>query len=233
MNRFLSVSLLILMGACAQADEVARTVAVSGTGTVSVAPDRASLQLSIMARNKIVRVAQDEAASVTEKVLAVTDKLGIERNRVDTTGASVQPDYQYDREAGEQNLRGYIATRQISIEIHDIENLAQVIEGVVSAGVNQVSPPALYSSKRRDLYREALAAAAEDARKNASTLANSLGLKLGDAIQIDTGSRPIPFSNQRSVGMAVMSEADAAATYNPGDLTTSETINVVFELSAN
>lgn len=233
MNRFVSVSLLILMSACAQADDVARTVAVSGTGTVSVAPDRASLQLSIMARNKMVRVAQDEAASVTEKVLTVTDKLGIERNRVDTTGASVQPDYQYNRETGEQNLRGYIATRQISIEIHDIENLAQVIEGVVSAGVNQVSPPVLYSSKRRDLYRDALAAAAEDARKNASTLANSLGLKLGDAIQIDTGSRPIPFANQRSAGMAVMGEADAAATYNPGDLTTSETINVVFELSAN
>jgi len=233
MNRFLSLSLLLLMGACAQADDVARTVAVSGTGTVTAAPDRASLQLSIVARNAAVRVAQDEAASVTQRVLAVTDKLGIERNRVDTTGASVQPDYQYNRETGEQTLRGYIATRQISIEVHDIENLAQVIEGVVSAGVNQVSPPALYSSKSRDLYREALAAAAEDARKNARTLADSLGLTLGDAVQVDTGSRPLPFANQRGAPMAMMSEADAAATYNPGDLTTSVTINAVFELIAD
>ncbi len=41
------------------------------------------------------------------------------------------------------------------------------------------------------------------------------------AIQVDTGSRPMPYANQRSKGVAMMSESDAAATYNPGDLTTS------------
>ena len=230
MYKLLSVSLLILMGACAQAEDVSRTVAVSGTGTVTAAPDRASLQLSIEARDKAVRVAQDEAASVTERVLAVTDKLDIDRSRVDTTGASVRPDYQYNRETNQQILKGYIATRQISVEIRDIDNLAQVIEGVVTAGVNQVSPPQLFSSKSRDLYRDALAAASDDARKNAETLAESLGMKLGDAIQVDTGSRPMPYANQRSAGVAMMSASDAEATYNPGDLSTSATINVVFEL---
>ena len=83
------------------------------------------------------------------------------------------------------------------------------------------------------MYRDALAAAADDARKNAETLADSLGMKLGDAIQVDTGSRPMPYANQRSAGVAMMSESDAAATYNPGDLTTSATINVVFELMAD
>lgn len=233
MIRYVLLALLVTVTACAAAEDAPRTVSVTGVGSAEVTPDRANLNLSIVVRDKTVAVAQQGAAAVTSKVLAITDGLQIERSRVDTTGASVRPDYQYNRENNEQELRGYIAERQIKVEIRDLDKLAKVIEGAVAAGVNQVSAPQLFSSKRREAYREALDSAAIDARANAEQLAHTLGMRLGAAQQINAGSTPTPMMAQRQVyASAMAADSEAIASYNPGDLTVQTTINVIFEMQA-
>jgi uncharacterized protein YggE len=51
-----------------------------------------------------------------------------------------------------------------------------------------VSPPELDISQRRELARQALAAAATDARSNAQRIADTLGVKLGALRNIDAHS---------------------------------------------
>ncbi|MGB5246923.1 MAG: SIMPL domain-containing protein, partial [Woeseia sp.] len=226
------VLLLISMGACVMADEYARTITVNGTGSAEVAPDHATLQVSIVARDATVEAAQKTAADVTNKVLKMTDSLRIKRDKVDTTGASVRADYRWNPKTEEQELRGYIAERQIAIEIDDLEKLGAAIEGAVSAGVNQVSPPQLESSKRKEAYRQALRAAAEDARANAAELAEALGASLGEVITINSGSDsprpPMPYAaNMR----AMAADSGAAESYNAADLSFEATVTVVFELT--
>lgn len=219
--------------AVSMADEAVRTISVSGTGSVEVAPDKATLTLSIVARAQTVAAAQSEAAEVTAKVLALTDDMDIPRSLVDTTAASVRPDYRWNREREEQELRGYIAERQMRIELRDLDKLGDVVEAAVEAGVNQVSPPQLESSKQRDAYRDALDAAATDARANASRLADALDIKLGRAIRIDAGSTgrpPMPIFGARQVDMAMAQAVEAPETYNAADMKVTATINVVFEL---
>ena len=131
------------------AEEQTRTITVNGTGTADVKPDRVTLRMSIVAREATLAAAQKAAADVTTKVLKMTDRMDIDRDQVDTTGASVRPDYRWNRDTEEQELRGYIAERQISVVIKDLEMLGAVVEGAVGAGVNQVSPPHLDSSKRK------------------------------------------------------------------------------------
>lgn len=224
-----SAVLLLLVSACVVADDSPRSVAVSGTGTVNATADRASVNMSIVVRDPTVAKAQAGAADVTAKVLEIIDRQKIDRRQVDTTGASVRPDYRYNRESGEQTLNGYIAERNIRVEVHDLEKLASLVEQSVAAGVNQVSPPQLYSSTQRESYREALDLAAADARANAARLAAALGMKLGSVLQIDTGSRPVPYAAQRQMMMADAAPP-AEATYNPGELSVTTSINVVFEL---
>ena len=232
MPRSLLLILLLGMGACAMAEDEARTITVSGTGYAEVAPDRATLQMSIVAREPTLAAAQKGAADVTNKVLKMLDRMDIDRNKVDTTGASVRPDYRWNREKEEQELRGYISERQISVEIEDLEKLGAVVEGAVGAGVNQVSPPQLDSSERKDTYRKALRVAAEDARDNASQLAGALNAKLGKVISINSGSNqprpPVPYAaNLRSMA----AESDAVESYNATDLSFNAAVTVVFELT--
>jgi uncharacterized protein YggE len=223
------VTLLVLSSAVFAQGEL-RTITVVGTGSASVAPDRASVQMSIVARNATVAAAQEEVATVTAKVLEMTSELGIGRERIDTTGSSVRPDYRWNRESEEQELRGYIAQRQMQVEVRDLEKLGALIEGAVEAGVNQVSPPMLDSSERRDAYREALDAAAKDAQANAAQLARSLGAELGDVLQITTVSEPSAPRPMMRMAMADVVESSAPETYNAADLNFDASITVVFGL---
>ncbi len=226
----LAALLLILLCAVASADDVARTISVSGVGTVETPPDRAMLSLSIDARESTVAAAQKRAAEVAGRVLELADEMDIPKNRVDTMSATVRPEYRWNRDREVQELIGYVAQRRMRIEIHDLEKVGIAIERAVEAGVNEISPPRLTSSKSRDAYRDALEKAADDARQNAERLAASLGLELGAAIQVNAGipiRPPVPMGRAEALGVS-----DAAPqTYNAGDLSVTANVSVVFETS--
>ena len=232
MLRSLFSILLLCTATQLMAEEQPRTITVNGTGFAEVEPDRASLRMSIAAREATLDAAQKKAADVSAKVLQMTERLGVKRDKVDTTGASVRPDYRWNRDKEEQELRGYIAERQIHIEIDDLEKLGALIEGAVSAGVNQVSPPQLDSSKRKGAYREALRMAAEDARANAAELARSLDASLGAVLSINAGANaPRPPAPYAARMQAMSADSEAAASYNAADLSFNATVTVVFQLA--
>ena len=213
------------------ADAPERTVSVDGIGHVIASPDMARLRLAVAERDADVRAAQGRAAVVTGRILEVFDRLGIDRKQVTSTGATVEPNYRWNRDTQEQELLGYTARRQIDVELLDLENLGEVVEGAVAAGANQVSAPVLDSTRRREHYRKALAVAAEDARNNALTLAEALGAQLGPALQINAGQqRPEP-RRIRLAQESAMAVAEAAPeTYNAGDIRFEASVGVVFEL---
>ena len=227
----LTALILIFASAAACADNHAtRTISVSGFGSVETPPDRATVTLSIEIRESTVAAAQEKAAEVTARVLELAEDMDIPENRVDTMSAMVRPAYRWNRDTETQELIGFVAQRQMRLEIHDLDKVGVVVERAVEAGVNQVMPPRLTSSKSRDAYRDALEKAVEDARQNAERLADSLGLSLGDAIQVNAGTPaqpPVPV--RRGEAMA-MSDA-APQTYSAGDLTVTANVNVVFEAS--
>lgn len=224
-------AVLLLASACSVADELPRTVTVSGSATATAEPDSASLRMSIVARDPKLDVAQNAAARVTNAVLKLTDSLDIARRKVDTTGANVRPDYRWNPEKQEQVLRGYIAERSMIVTVDDLELLGKLIEGAVAVGVNQVSPPQLQSSKKDEAQREALRLAALDARANAAVLAEALGAKLGDAVTISSvANAPVPYQPAVRMATASAMESDAASSYNPAELTFATNVTVVFEL---
>jgi uncharacterized protein YggE len=219
------------MSAGALADEPTRSVTVTGVGAATATANRATVRMSIVARDPELANAQAVAGEVTAKILELTDELDIERGKVDTTAASVRPDYQYNRDSNQQVLRGYIAEREMRVDLDDLEKLGALTEGAVAAGVNQVMPPQLDSTERRDAHRRALRAAAEDARANARELADTLGVTLGDVITISTvlpSFQPGPL--RQNYGVAAAADADTAATYDPGQLHFTANVTAVFAL---
>ena len=221
---------MVLLAVGAMAETSQRTISVQGEGAVEYVPDRARLRVSIVARSAEVAPAQAEAAEVVAKVLKMADRLGLEREAVDTTAATVRPEYRWNRQREEQELIGYLAERSMTISVESMALLGDLIEGAVAAGVNQVQAPELYSSRTRELYRQALAAAAEDARKNAAALAEALGAELGDVVTVAThgtvAPRPMPQAR-----MAMQADAvEAAETYQAGERTHRTQVSVVFGL---
>ena len=221
---------LLMLSTVVLAEQELRTVTVTGIGSSKIAPDRASVQMSIVAKSATLNEAQQAAAVVTAKVLEMTSKLGIDRDEIDTTGATVRPDYRWNREREEQELLGYVAERQLRVELRELDKLGALIEGAVELGVNRVSPPQLDSSKRRDAYRDALDAAAKDAQANATRLAQSLGARIGDVLKITTISERTPPTPIMRMAAAESMDMSAPETYNAATLVFDATITAVFEL---
>jgi uncharacterized protein YggE len=210
-----------------------RTVSVSGQGEVSAEPDIAFVTLGVEARRPTMAEARKEVTRTVEKILALSKELGIDPKRVSATRLQIHPDYVWNEQTRKQVLNGYVVSRQVQVELRDLEQLGPLLERAVSAGVNQVNDPVLDSSKRKDLERQAMTLAVQDARLNAETLAQAAGARLGPVRTLNAGSMPPVMPMYRS--KMVMADAAAAppapeASYQAGEMKFNANVSAEYDL---
>jgi uncharacterized protein YggE len=228
----IALAALLALATPAGADELPRTITVGGTGQVDGEPDRARVSFAIERRNQSMGVARDGVARVVRDFLALCRRLGIPEQKVRTAGLRIQPEYRYQNDGSPPVLVGYIVERQLDVDLGNLDRLGELIEGAIDAGVSQASPPEFDSSRRADRERDALAAAGEDARRNAERLAAALGARVGAVRQVSVGGAlPPPPMPMARVAMAEGMAADAAS-YTPGELRFDARVTVTFDLLA-
>jgi len=144
----------------------------------------------------------------------------------------VQPEYSWNDKDRKRVLLGYMVSRQVQVEVRDLDQLGPLLERAVDAGVNQVNDPVLDSSKRKSLEREAMAKAVEDARLNAETLAKAAGVRLGPVRVLNgaSSSPPMPMYRRGPMVMADAAAAPPAETYQPGEMKFSAMVNAEYDL---
>jgi uncharacterized protein YggE len=229
----LALALLLAGTAAAYADEDERprTIGVSGQGEVRAEPDRATVTLGVEARKPKLEDARAAVAKTVDSVLKLTRDLKIDPKQVRSTRINVQPEYNWGaNNANERTLIGYYVSRQVEVELYDLEKLGQLLEKSTDLGVNQLGDPRLDSSKRQDLTREALAKAVADARQNAEVIAKAAGARLGNARTINANTEfsqaPAPMVR----AMAMEAKAAGGAPYQSGEMTFNATVNVQYDL---
>jgi len=223
--------LLACTAAHAQQAEAPRTIGVSGQGEVRAEPDRATVTLGVESRKPKLEDARAAVAKTVDAVLKLTRELKIDPKQVRSTRINVQPEYNWGaNNANERTLIGYFVSRQVEVELHDLEKLGQLLERATDLGVNQMGDPRLDSSKRQDLVREALANAVVDARQNAEVIAKAAGARLGNARTINANTEfsqpPVPMVR----AMAMEAKAAGGAPYQSGEMTFNATVNVQYDL---
>jgi hypothetical protein len=208
-----------------------RSVAVTGSGEVSAEPDLARVTLGVEARKPTMAEARTEVAATVDRVLALTRSLKIDPKQVNATRVQVQPEYSWNEQDRKRVLLGYLVSRQVEVEVRDLEQLGPLLERAVDAGVNQVGDPQLDSSHRKVLEREAMTKAVQDARLNAETLAAAAGVKLGSVRTLNgqSSAMPVPMYRDRGVAMAA-ADAAPAATYQAGEMKFSASVSADYDL---
>ena len=227
-------SMLASAGVSTAADVPLRSVSVTGSGEVKAQPDMAYVTLGVEARRPTLAEARTEVNATVERVLALTRELKIEPKFVDSTRLQVQPDYRWDEKSSSQVLLGYVVSRQVDVELHDLDRLGTLLEKSVSAGANQVGGARLDSSRRKELERAALTQAVDDARLNADALARAAGARLGPVLSLSTtGTMPVPMYLERAKSVAAAPMADAAEqSYQSSEMKFMANVSAQFELLA-
>lgn len=212
-----------------------RIITVTGEAEVRVVPDEAVFTFGIETSNKDIDEAQRENDRRVKDVLALADKLGIERKYVQTNYLSIEPRYEDRGEHGSERRRefvGYYARRDISITLKNLSLFEELLSRSLKLGVNYVGGAQFRTSELRKHRDQARLMAIRAAKEKAVALAGELGAKIG---------RPVSISEDGGYGMrggrAMMQNAmDEApdggdgSTLAPGQMAVNARVTVTFEL---
>jgi uncharacterized protein YggE len=224
----LAATLMPFATAAAQ-DSRPRIVSVSGQGEVSAQPDMARVTLGVEARKPTLAAARSEVTAAVDRVLALTRDLKIDPKHVNATRLQVQPEYSWNEKDRKRVLLGYMVSRQIEVELRDLDQLGALLERAVDAGANQVGDPALDSTRRKDLERQAMALAVQDARSNAEVLAKAAGVRLGSVRSLNASSSAPPMPMYRMAADVAAAPA-AESTYQSAEMKFSANVAAEFDL---
>lgn len=201
--------------------------AVVGEGKVDAVPDTLIVSAGIVVNNApSVQSAQSQINDVNNKIISAMNALGIKKENIKTTNYSVTPNYNYN--GSQQSITGYNGNATVTIKVNDFNLAPQVMDNATKAGANQIEGTQ-FVIENPDKYRElARNAAINNAKSQASKLAQTLGITLGkiDNIVEATPNEPGPLFNMREASPQGLG---AAPVLEPGSQTITSLVTLYFE----
>jgi uncharacterized protein YggE len=213
------------------ADAAAPSIVMTGSGEASGVPDQLVFDVRVSETAGDVSTALSGAANTARQVLAALGDLDIPAKDVQTTGLSVQPQYDYSGD-GQPVLIGYGASESLSILVRSLPDAGDAISAAVEAGGNaiRVSNVRLKIGDVDALLGTARDDAVEEAKAKAQQYAEATGSELGSVVSI----KEVSASPRVYEQLAYRSVADFAAASVPiraGSEKLKVTVKIVWSLA--
>jgi len=197
-----------------------KTVTVTGAGSISTVPDRASFDFSVDTQAATAQAALARNATAAAAMIAAVKSAGVADADLQTGQVSLSPRL---NDTGTDVL-GYTASNTVTTAIA-IAKAGALVDAAVGAGATGVSGPSLMRSDSDGLYDKALSAAVANAADKAKALAAAAGLSLGAVQTMVEGSQPAV------VWAAGKMDAGAATPIEPGTQSIDATVTVTYALT--
>ncbi|MCL2811424.1 MAG: SIMPL domain-containing protein [Clostridia bacterium] len=199
---------------------------VTGTASIAVEPDKATIMLGVSIADASVSAAQEKANITIQTIIDSLTALGIDQSKMSTNNYSVYPTYDYSQEPAAVN--GYQVNNMLTVQVSEFALISQVIDRAVQAGANQVHGLTFDTSRRSELYRDALQSAIGAAREKAALMALATGKQLGDLRSV-TEDGQIGFYSSNVWDTRSEAEMGGAQILG-GELDVTARVTLVFEL---
>ena len=202
-------------------------ISVSGEARISVPPDIASIDAGVGTDAKTAREASEANNVAMGKVMAALKGAGIDAKDIQTSQLSLQPQYAPNR-PGPSSIVGYRASNRVTVRIHDVTKVANVIDTLVGAGANDIGNVNFGVSQASKLLDDAREKAVADARRKAEIYAKAAGVTLGAPLSISEEGAPQPmFRTKMAMPMAA-----APTPIAQGEETLSVSVAVTWAIKA-
>jgi uncharacterized protein YggE len=187
------------------ADDMQRTISVTGEGKAVAKPDMATIQAGVVSQAATAKEALAANSTAMQAVLGELEKRGIASEDVQTSQFNVSPMYKHDeRGRTAPEVTGYQVTNQVRVRVRDLKKLGEVLDGLVKAGSNQMSGISFGLNEPQGVLDEARIEAIADARRRAELYAKAAGVRVGKVQKINEQNVrfPQPVAMARSYAMA-------------------------------
>jgi uncharacterized protein YggE len=160
-------------------------IETSGDGIGRVAPDRATVVLSVETKGATAAAVAATNARIQQRVLDTLRVLGFAGAQVSTVGFNVQPNQEYLPRGGIRK-QGYLARNAVRVRLTDLTRIGNVIDAALARGATGVEDVEFEATNATSARNAALAEAAEHARSDAAALAQAFGGTLGPLLTLST-----------------------------------------------
>lgn len=215
---------ILASGAYAQ-DRKGSEIRVTGEASINAPPDLAVIRTGVTTQGKTAREAMDANSKTAAGLLASLRSAGIDDKDIQTSQLSLQPTYETGPGSGRGRINGFQASNQVTVIVHDISKLADVVDRVVGAGATNIGGIEFMVSTPSQLLDQARAEAVADARRKAEIYAKAAGVTLGRLQSLSEDQAfdaPVPVQ---------MRGAMAAPPISPGEKTLRLKITASFEVA--
>jgi len=230
---FLAAATALAVPAGAAEFTVAATgpvVELSVSETVKARPDLAEIGAGVTTDAATAVEAMRLNAARMDAVIRRIRELGVAEDDIQTSGISLNPRYDYDREAQQQVFRGYQAGNRVSVTLRDIGEVGAVLDALVAAGATDISGPSFSIEDDSAARAQAREAAMRRAREQALAYARMAGFATVRLLQVSEAiAAGAPQPMMRQVAMA--EAADVSTPVQPGLVAAGVTVNVTYEMS--
>ena len=218
-------------GAAAQsASAEAKTITVVSSGEIETQPDQAVLRVAISADGDTAAAVRRQLADNASRMREALADAGIGAEAVTTTDYDIRSSDRYGPR--EEDVPPFRGRHSFQITLTDLDRTGSVIVTVVENGATSVDDVrfTLSSDRQRELRRDALSAAMDNARAEADVIAGSADLELegvGSVRTADVGYRPV-----RVEAAAFAGDGGGGTTIEGGSVTVTARVEVAYNATA-
>ena len=204
--RTMFLTLLALLALPLHADDEPSYIAVTANGYVEAVPDILALDVTVLATGSDVGALQKEVEKTTRLVVKAARKQGVDKEDIDSSRISVQPDYSWLE--GKRVYRGQQVQRSISLVLREPGYYGALLQALSALDLDRIGQPRADHSDLEALQMQAMDKALEAGLRKAKRIADTLDVDLGDVLRVEElGSHRSPAPHMM---MAEAAAADAA-----------------------
>jgi len=231
MKSILAAVLLALLAAPAAAlaqAAPATEIVVSGTGSVTLAPDIATVGSSVQTNSANAADAVSRNNAIYERIVAALGKLGIARADVSLAGYNVSYNPKPQNAKPESDVvYGYTVSRDFSVKVRDIAKAGSVVDACTHAGATSIGGVSFDVDDQRAAQSQATGKAVDDARTKAESIASAAHLHVTGIKTINLGGDGGPVYPMAKMAMSPAG-GGAPTQFDSSNVSVSVTVQITF-----
>jgi uncharacterized protein YggE len=189
--------LALTLPAASWAQVPARPASITavGSATVSVTPDIARVDISVVTQGATAQDATAANASQAGAVITALQALVGSNSNIKTTSYYLSPVYNNPPPGQSATIIGYTVTNTVEVTLTDLSQVGKVIDTAIQSGANRVQGISFDLQDRNPVIAQALKSAASRARAQADAIASGLNVHTAAVLHASEGvntSTPAP-----------------------------------------
>jgi hypothetical protein len=197
---------------------------VFGSSIIRVEPDIASLNFAVSRTEQHPKDAFKKVREASQSVRKYLEQSKVEE--VNTSRVSISQTYKFI--SGEQKFLGYTAKIVFHVLLRQLDQMEELLSGLVDAGVNELEGVEFQTTKLKELRADARRQAISAAREKAENYCSAAGIELGKIIHIEDVNPDNLSGRESHVERGL---AGGAQAFDPGNININAAVIVAYKFN--